>query len=194
MPDSRFRHRTVAQLAKMGFVVFHYDMVGRADSQAIPHATGFADVAAELHLHNFMGLQTWNSVRSLDFLSSLPDVDPTHIGVTGASGGGTQTFILGAIDDRPAVAFPAVMVSTAMQGGCICENCSYLRVGTGNIELAGLFAPKPLGMSCQRLDRRYRKKGFASIEGVVQALWRGRSGHGEMLSRIRPQLQSGCAS
>ena len=39
------------------------------------------------------------------------------------------------------------MVSTAMQGGCVCENCSYLRIGTGNIELAGLFAPKPLGMT-----------------------------------------------
>ena len=91
-----------------------------------------------------MGLQTWNSIRALDFLLGLPDVDPSAIGVTGASGGGTQTFILGAVDDRPAVAFPAVMVSTAMQGGCVCENCSYLRVGTGNIELAGLFAPKPL--------------------------------------------------
>jgi hypothetical protein len=39
------------------------------------------------------------------------------------------------------------MVSTQMQGGCICENCSYLRQGTGNVELAGLFAPKPLAMS-----------------------------------------------
>src|SRR5205085_1600370 len=47
----------------------------------------------------------------------------------------------------PAVAFPAVMVSTGMQGGCVCENCSLLRVGTGNVELAALFAPKPLGMT-----------------------------------------------
>ncbi len=86
-------------------------------------------------------------IRALDFLLGLPDVDPKRIGVTGASGGGTQTFLLCALDDRPAVAFPAVMVSTAMQGGCVCENCSYLRVGTGNIELAGLFAPKPLAMS-----------------------------------------------
>jgi hypothetical protein len=29
----------------------------------------------------------------------------------------------------------------------VCENCSYLRIGTGNVEFAGLFAPKPLGMS-----------------------------------------------
>jgi hypothetical protein len=136
-----------AQLARMGCVVFHYDMVGVADSQPLEHRKGFTDADAELRLQSFMGLQTWNSIRALDFLLSLPEVDPARIGVTGASGGGTQTFILCAVDDRPAVAFPAVMVSTAMQGGCVCENCSYLRQGTGNIELAGLFAPKPLGMS-----------------------------------------------
>jgi dienelactone hydrolase len=136
-----------AQLARLGCVVFHYDMVGYADSQQIDHRVGFTDVKAELRLQNFMGLQTWNSIRALDFLLSLPDVDAKRIGVTGASGGGTQTFILCAVDDRPTAAFPAVMVSTAMQGGCTCENCSYLRQGTGNVELAGLFAPKPLGMT-----------------------------------------------
>jgi dienelactone hydrolase len=136
-----------AQLARMGCVVFHYDMVGVADSKTIKHASGFADAEGELRLQSAMGLQTWNSIRSLDFLCGLPDVDPQRIGVTGASGGGTQTFILCAIDDRPAVAFPAVMVSTQMQGGCVCENCSYLRQGTGNVEIAALFAPKPLGMT-----------------------------------------------
>ncbi len=136
-----------AQLARMGCVVFHYDMIGYADSQQITHRTGFLDVEAELRLQSFMGQQTWNTIRALDFLTSLPDVDPARIGVTGASGGGTQTFILCALDARPAAAFPAVMVGTAMQGGCICENCSYLRVGTGNVEIAGMFAPKPLGMS-----------------------------------------------
>jgi hypothetical protein len=139
-----------AQLARMGCVVFIYDMVGVADSTTIPHREGFTDAEAELRLQSFMGLQAWNSIRALDFLLSLPDVDPTRVGVTGASGGGTQTFILGAIDDRPAAIFPAVMVSTAMQGGCVCENCSHLRVGTGNVELAGLFAPKPLGMTGAR--------------------------------------------
>jgi dienelactone hydrolase len=130
----------------MGCVVFHYDMVGYADSQSVKHAAlGGAD--ADLRLQSLMGLQTWNSLRSLDFLLGLPEVDPKRVGVTGASGGGTQTFLLCGLDDRPAVAFPAVMVSTQMQGGCVCENCSYLRQGSGNVEFAGLFAPKPLGMS-----------------------------------------------
>ena len=135
------------QLVRMGCVVFFYDMVGYADSQAIPHRQGFTDADAELRLQSQMGLQTWNSIRALDFLTGLPDVDPSRVGVTGASGGGTQTFVLCGIDDRPAAAFPAVMVSTAMQGGCICENCSYLRQDAGNIDLAALFAPKPLAMS-----------------------------------------------
>jgi dienelactone hydrolase len=136
-----------AQLARMGCVVFHYDMVGNADSRQIKHTEGFTDARAELRQQSFMGLQAFNSIRALDFLLRLPDVDPKRVGVTGASGGGTQTFILCALDDRPAAAFPAVMVSTAMQGGCVCENCSYLRIGTGNVEFAGLFAPKPLGMT-----------------------------------------------
>ena len=154
-----------ANLARMGFVVFHYDMVGNADSTAIPHREGFRDAAADLRLQSFMGLQTWNSICALDFLTGLPDVDPAKVGVTGASGGGTQTFILCAVDDRPAAAFPAVMVSTAMQGGCVCENCSHLRVGTGNVELAALFAPKPLAMSgADDWTKELMTKGFSELK------------------------------
>ena len=134
-------------LARMGCVVFHYDMVGYADNQPIGHRTEFKDVNAVLQLHELMGLQTFNSIRALDFISSLPDVDASRIGVTGASGGGTQTFILAAIDPRPTVVFPAVMVSTNMQGGCQCENSAYLRIGTNNIAFAAMFAPKPQAMS-----------------------------------------------
>lgn len=139
-----------ATLARAGCVAFIFDMVGVADSKPIEHGKGFADVQAILWGQSAMGLQTWNALRSLDFLCSLPDVDARRIGVTGASGGGTQTFVLGAIDDRPAVTFPAVMVSTAMQGGCVCENCPLLRVGTTNVEIAALFAPRPLGMTAAK--------------------------------------------
>ena len=94
------------QLARMGCIVFHYDMVGYADSQQLPHRPGvrpemntlerwgYFSPAAELRLQNMLGLQTFNSIRALDFLLSLPEVDPKRIGVTGASGGGTQTFLL----------------------------------------------------------------------------------------------------
>lgn len=136
-----------AMLARMGCVVFMYDMVGYADSTAIDHRAGFTDAEAILHLQSFMGLQTWNTMRAIDFVTSLPDVDAGRIGVTGASGGGTQTILIAASDDRPSVVFPAVMVSEAMQGGCICENAPLLRVGTNNVELIATFAPKPLGMS-----------------------------------------------
>jgi dienelactone hydrolase len=147
------------QLARMGCIVFHYDMIGYADSRQLSHGGEqrnganvpgkwrFFTPQAEARMQTIFGLQGYDSLCALDFLCSLPEVDPTRVAVTGASGGGTQTFVLCAIDPRPAVAFPAVMVSTAMQGGCTCENGSYLRIGTGNVELAGLFAPKPLGMT-----------------------------------------------
>jgi dienelactone hydrolase len=156
-----------AMLARLGCVVFHYDMTGYADSKTPGHTRGFSDVEAELRLQNFMGLQTWNSIRALDFLAALPDVDPARIAVTGASGGGTQTFILCAVDERPAVSFPAVMVSTAMQGGCICENASFLRVGTNNIELAALFAPKPQGMTgANDWTVEIEKKGLPELKRI----------------------------
>ena len=169
------------QLARMGCVVFHYDMIGYADSVQISQelAHGFAkqrpemntredwglfSPQAEAHLQSAMGLQTWSSIRALDFLVSLPDVDPERIGVTGASGGGTQTFVVCALDPRPAVAFPAVMVSTAMQGGCTCENACLLRVDTGNVEFAALFAPKPLGLtSANDWTREMATKGFPEL-------------------------------
>lgn len=153
------------QLARMGCVVFHWDMIGYCDSQQISferaHRFGKQEADAEVqedgwllfspkaesHLQSVMGLQTLNSMRSVDMLLSLPEVDPERIAITGASGGGTQSFIAAALDPRIAVAFPAVMVSTGMQGGCTCENASLLRTGTGNVEIAGLIAPRPLGMT-----------------------------------------------
>ncbi|MBT5927299.1 MAG: acetylxylan esterase, partial [Verrucomicrobia bacterium] len=112
-----------------------------------PKRWGFFSPQAEANLQSIMGLQTWNSIRSLDFLLTLPDIDPERLSITGASGGGTQSFMMGALDDRLAACFPAVMVSTAMQGGCTCENASGLRIPVGNVEIAALVAPKPLGMT-----------------------------------------------
>ena len=127
---------------RLGCVVFMYDMVGYNDSKAFGHE--FLNDRLRRSGLSLFTLQTWNSIRALDWASSLPDVDPARIGCTGESGGGTQTFVLAAIDARIKVSAPVVMVSHKMQGGCLCENCAGLRIGTDNVEIAALTAPRPM--------------------------------------------------
>ena len=131
-----------ATLAQQGYIAFAYDMIGYNDTLQTPHA--FGTPTEQLWSFGPLGLQLWNSTRALDFLESLPEVDPTRIGMTGASGGGTQTFLLSAVDPRIKFAAPANMVSAEMQGGDYCENAPGLRVGTFNVEIAAMTAPRPL--------------------------------------------------
>ncbi len=150
------------QLARMGCNVFHYDMLGNSDSiqfpihrrgprphleSKTPGEWGLHSTMAVAYLQTNFGIQTWNSVRALDFLLTLPDTDGSRLMATGASGGGTQTQMLAAIDDRIDASFPCVMPSTAMQGGCTCENTHYLRIGQGNMDIAAAVAPRPQGMT-----------------------------------------------
>ena len=131
-------------LARQGFVVFTYDMIGYNDSRQLTHA--FGGQRENLWGLSLAGLQLWNSIRALDFLETLPYVRRDAIGATGASGGGTQTFLLAAVDDRVKVAAPVNMISLHMQGGCLCENLPGLRLGTTNVEIAATIAPRPLLM------------------------------------------------
>lgn len=177
-----------AQLARMGCVVFIFDMLGYVDSHQISYEVahryakrrpefegkdgwGFYSPQAEARLHSILGLQTWNCIRGLDFLESLPDVDAERMAVTGGSGGGTQTILLGALDDRHIAGFPNGMVSTSMQGGCTCENCSLLRIGTGNVELAALFAPRPQGMTAANdWTKEMMSKGYPQLQQLYAML------------------------
>ncbi len=138
-------------LARQGYVVFAYDMVGYNDTIQTPH--DFGDTKTE-QLWNFgpFGLQLWNSIRAIDFLETLPNVNPQMIGATGASGGGTQTFTVSAVDDRINVSAPANMVSLMMQGGGLCENAPGLRLDTNNVEIAAMMAPRPMIMSAATGD------------------------------------------
>jgi hypothetical protein len=158
------------RLAKLGFVVFMYDMVGYNDSKAFGHA--FLNDRLRRWGFSLVTLQTWDSIRALDWLSTLPDVDPARIGCTGESGGGTQTFLLTAIDDRIKVAAPVVMVSDAFQGGCACENCAGLRLGTDNVEFAALTAPRPLKLVGATGDwtAKTMTNAYPTIERVYRLL------------------------
>jgi dienelactone hydrolase len=152
--------------ARMGFVVFSIDMVGYNDSFQLPHdgqksraqlkadqplpyeprafRGEFDFPVARLYGLNLAGLHLWNGIRALDFLSTLPEVDPNRIGVTGASGGATQTILLMAADDRVRVAAPVNIIGTAKHPGCRCENPPGLWIETSTVELAATFAPRPL--------------------------------------------------
>jgi cephalosporin-C deacetylase-like acetyl esterase len=114
-------------------------MVGYGDSKPFGHK--FLDDRLRRHGLSLVTLQAWNSLRALDWLTALPDVDPARIGCTGESGGATQTLLLAGLDERIKVAAPVVMVSDTFQGGCTCENAAGLRIGTDNIEFAALIAP-----------------------------------------------------
>jgi hypothetical protein len=127
---------------RLSCVVFMYDMVGYNDSEPFGHA--FLNDRLRRWGLSLASLQTWNSIRALDWALTLPDVDPARVGMTGESGGGTQTFLLTALDPRIKVTAPVVMVSHKMQGGCVCENCAGLRIGTDNVEIAALAAPRPM--------------------------------------------------
>jgi dienelactone hydrolase len=152
--------------ARQGFVVFSPDMIGYLDSFQMPHDLSknraemkadepvpyehrifrgeFDFPEAELYGLTLGGLQLWNNIRSLDFLESLPEVDGTRIGVTGASGGATQTILLLAVDDRVQAAAPVNIIGLEKHPGCRCENFPGLWVDTSTLEVTATFAPKPL--------------------------------------------------
>ena len=155
-------------LARQGYVVMTYDMVGYNDTMQTPHV--FGDRREQLWNFGPLQLQLWNSIRVVDFLESLPDVDAKRIGATGASGGGTQTFLLAAVDDRIAFAAPVNMISAIMAGGSPCENAPGLRIRATNMEFGAMMAPRPLLMVSATGDwtRNTPKEEYPALRRIYE--------------------------
>lgn len=140
LKNKRFYEHTQIRcgtLARMGAAVLAWDMLGYGESQPCGH-----DAAEALRI------QTYSSLRAVDYLLSLGVVDERRLAVTGGSGGGTQSFLLAAIDPRIGVSAPVVQVSAHFYGGCGCESGMPIHVHDGwetnNVEIAAAIAPKPL--------------------------------------------------
>jgi dienelactone hydrolase len=155
-------------LARQGYVVFAYDMVGYNDTNQTPHA--FGGPAEQLWAFGPLGLQLWNSIRALDFVQALPDVDAARLGATGASGGATQIFLLAAVDDRVKFSAPVNMISAIMQGGSPCENAPGLRVGAINVEIGAMMAPRPMLMVAATGDwtKNTPKEEYPAIRDIYK--------------------------
>jgi dienelactone hydrolase len=151
-----------ANLAEMGAVVFTYDMVGWGDSRQVPHDA-----------KNVLQLQLWDSIRAVDFVKSLPEVDSHRIGITGASGGATQTILLAAVDKRGKASMPVVMVSSGYTGNDPCEDGMDIRKvagepDTNNAEIAAVVAPRPQLIISDGDDwtKHFPEEDFPSIQHI----------------------------
>ncbi len=119
------------------------------------------------------GVELWNAIRGLDLLCERPEVDPERLGVTGISGGGSQSWYIAAADPRIKAAAPVCGASTleaqihtrTIDGHCDCmmPPNTYLWDFT---DIGALYAPKPL------LIGQANRDGLNTIESVRDIYFR----------------------
>ncbi|MGH9664803.1 MAG: alpha/beta hydrolase, partial [Bryobacteraceae bacterium] len=140
------------KLAKLGFVVLVYDAIGQGErmvSGNIHHEAGYALLQLG---ETIAGWMVWDNMRAIDYLQTLPDVNPQRIGVTGNSGGGLNTLFTAALDNRVRA---AVVVGYTFEfnnwlkyagAHCTCTQLPGLFRSMEWFEIAGLIGPRPLMM------------------------------------------------
>lgn len=110
--------RVILNLVKKGFIVLAFDPIGQGERYQYLDASGKPDRGGPTNEHSYAGIQAMltgasiaryminDGIRAVDYLVSRPEVDPTRIGITGRSGGGTQSAYIAAFDSRILAAAP----------------------------------------------------------------------------------------
>jgi dienelactone hydrolase len=199
--------RACILLAKNGMAVLCYDPIGqgernqRLDARGKPVIRGttehtMAGIGALLVGRQLASYRVWDGLRALDYLASRPEVDPTRLGCTGNSGGGTMTAYLMAIDDRIAVAAPSCFITSlerlfATIGPQDAEQniTGAVAAGMDHADYVTLRAPKPTLLAVGTRD-------FFDIDGSwstfreVKLIY-GRLGHGERVDLFESDEEHG---
>jgi len=117
--------RVMINLAEKGFVVFAFDPIGQGERlQYVDPQTGKSKLGGSTTEHSYAGVQTLltgtslsdyfirDGVRAIDYLETRKEVDAKRIGITGRSGGGTQSALIAAYDDRIYAAAPECYITS----------------------------------------------------------------------------------
>jgi len=168
--------------ARNGYVCLSIDTIQLGEFQGTHHGTyRYGMWWWNARGYTPAGVEAWNGIRGIDYLQTLPEVDPERIGVTGRSGGGAYTWYISALDTRVKAAVPVAGV-TSMRShvveGKISTHCDCMFfVNTYRwdfAQLASLVAPRPLLLTNTDNDHIF------PLSGVMDVYWKTRRVYSEI--------------
>ena len=160
--------KAAIDMARRGMVVLCFDPFGQGERMMWDRVRNrmltypehdVLDRAAVLAGTSSSGEYTWDCVRSIDYLVSRPEVDGAMIGLTGCSGGGTQTTFAATVDDRIAAAVPICFVTSMRErllsrepGDSEQYPYNLLKLGLEYADFLAMLAPKPVLIAAAKED------------------------------------------
>jgi dienelactone hydrolase len=168
-------------MTRLGFVVLSFDPFGQGERgvSSRDHRRTEALLVGVAQ----QGFAEYETRCALEYLLSRKEVDRRRVGITGASGGGFNTWITAALDDRIAAAVPVVGTSEFSEQIHVCraldwyhasEHCHYipgLICYASNHELLAMTAPKPVLMIAASEDQTFPVAGVHQVADYGRALY-----------------------
>jgi len=159
-------------LVQAGLIVFELDPMGQGersnyydaetDSYLIDRAVPDHDAIGVPAFATGRSLECYflsDQKRALDYMCTRPEIDPKRLGMTGISGGGTQTSAMILFDDRLAAASPGTFLTTrreimytgmAQDSEQIWPGIS--RHGIDHADVLLQMAPRPINLLAAQYD------------------------------------------